>query len=63
MTEPNKEGLTAEELAAQSGEPLPDRELMSVLPQPDGGFVFIEPTESTDPPPPEETEDGGTVNW
>ncbi len=58
------EALTAEELAAQSGEELPNREVMSILPVPaDGGFVYIEPTESTDPPPPEETEDGGQVSW
>jgi hypothetical protein len=59
----DKEGLTAEELAAQSGEALPDREVMSILPVPDGGFVYIEPTDTTDPPPPEETEDGGQVSW
>ena len=59
----DQDALTPEELEAQSGEALPDRELMSVLPQPDGGFVFIEPTETTDPPPPEETEGGGQVDW
>jgi hypothetical protein len=63
---PENEGLTDKELAAQSGEALPNREVMSVLPQPDGGFVFIEPTDpTTDPPPPEDdpTEDGGQVSW
>jgi hypothetical protein len=45
--------LTEEELEAQRGEELPDREVMSILPQPDGGFVYIEPTvePGTEPPP------------
>jgi hypothetical protein len=45
--------LTREELDNLAGEELPDRELMSILPQPDGGFVYIEPTvePGTEPPP------------
>lgn len=61
---PENEGFTDEELAARSGEPLPNRGVMPA--QPDGGFVYIEPTDpTTDPPPPEEetTDDGGQVSW
>jgi hypothetical protein len=54
--------LSDEELA-QSGQELPDREVMSTLPAPDGGFVFIEPVDPTTDPPPEETDDGGQVSW
>jgi hypothetical protein len=44
VTEHESDKLGAEELEQVEGEPLPDREVMSVVsPVPDGDLVFIEP--------------------
>jgi hypothetical protein len=46
MTEPEQEPLSDEDLAQADGEPLPDREEMSMMPMPDplGGITLpVEP--------------------
>jgi hypothetical protein len=64
MTEKTeKDALSTEELEAQSGEELPDREVMSILPQPDG-FVYIEPAVEPDPgDPPADDPKIHHVDW
>lgn len=41
--EPREEELTPEELEETNGEPLPDREAMSVITPPDGFTLPVEP--------------------
>jgi hypothetical protein len=58
------DSLAPGELEAVESEQLPAREVMSTLPYPDDGFVFIEPIETEDPPPIEKTtKDGGEIDW
>jgi hypothetical protein len=45
--------LTPEELEAQEASPLPDREVMSVLPVP-GSEIHIDPFPGLEPPPEDE---------
>jgi hypothetical protein len=54
MTKKKKaEALTPDELEAQEGEALPDREVMSILPVTDSALPPLYPHEVV-PPPPEE---------
>jgi hypothetical protein len=43
MGEEQKENLSEEELEETNGEPLPDREAMSVITPPDGFTLPVEP--------------------
>lgn len=51
---------TEQELEEQEGQPLPDREVMSVItPDPSASDGFV----SHDPPPPEPTEPHHPIDW
>jgi hypothetical protein len=43
MSEEEKEQLSEEELEETNGEPLPDREAMSIITPPDGHTLPVEP--------------------